>query len=85
MIKKQRDRIAWHIVMLQINKQEADSSRAVHSYRRKYGRSVLVNRLGTLPRNNVDRLMDPLDMTNSVDWIVKSHNKQTIMYSEELI
>ena len=36
----------------------ADSSRAVVSYWRKYGHLVLVNCLGSLPRNSVDRLTD---------------------------
>ena len=41
----------------------SDSSRAVVSYCRKYGHLVLVNSLGSLPRNSVDRLTDRLDMT----------------------
>ena len=41
----------------------ADSSRAVVSYWRQYGHLVLVNRLGSLPRNSMDRLTDWLDMT----------------------
>ena len=41
----------------------ADSSGAVVSYWRKFGHLVLVNRLGSLPRNSVDRLTDQLDMT----------------------
>ena len=35
-----------------------DASRAVASYWRKYGNLVLVNRLGSQPRNSVDRLPD---------------------------
>ena len=34
-------------------------------------RTVLVNRLGSLSRNNVVRLTDRLDMTIVVDWDVK--------------
>ena len=42
----------------------ADPSWAVVScYWRKYGHLVLVNGLGSLPRNSVDRLADLLDMT----------------------
>ena len=33
------------------------------SYWLKYEHLVLVNRLGSLPRNSVDRLTDRLDMT----------------------
>ena len=36
----------------------AESCMAVVSYWRKYGHLVLVNRLGSLPRNSVDRLTD---------------------------
>ena len=36
----------------------SDSSRATVSYLRKYGHLVLVNRLGSLPRNSVDRITD---------------------------
>ena len=35
-----------------------DSNRAVVSYWQKYGHLVLVNRLGSLPRNSVDRITD---------------------------
>ena len=38
---------------------------------------VLVNRLGRLPKNNVVRLTDRLDMTIVVDWDVKPQLKQT--------
>ena len=41
----------------------ADSSWAVVSYWQKYGHLVLVNCLGSLPRNNVDMLTDWLNMT----------------------
>ena len=46
----------------------ADSRRAVVSYWRKYVHEVLVNRLGgvSLPRKNVVRLTDRLDMTLDV-------------------
>ena len=43
------------------------SSRAVVSYWRKDVHLVLVNRLGSLPKNNVVRLADRLDMTIVVD------------------
>ena len=36
---------------------------------------VLVNGLGSLPRNSVVRLTDRLDMTIVVDWDVKPQNK----------
>ena len=36
----------------------ADSSRPVVNYWRKYGHLVLVNPLGSLPRNSVDRFTD---------------------------
>ena len=43
---------------------------------------VLVNCLGlSLPRKNVDRLNDPLDMTILVDWDVKQHFKLNVMLS----
>ena len=41
----------------------ADSSRAVVSYLGKNGHLALVNRLGSLPRNSVDRLSDQFNMT----------------------
>ena len=41
----------------------ADWRRAIISYWRKYRDLVLVNRLGSFPRNRVDRLTDQLDMT----------------------
>ena len=34
-------------------------------------RLILVNRIGSLHRNSVDRLTDRLDMTIIVDWDVK--------------
>ena len=45
----------------------------------QYGHLALVNRLGSLHRNSVDRLIDWLNMTlfNSVDWSVKPQNKET--------
>ena len=46
----------------------ADSRRA-HSYWRKYGQLVLVNRLGSLSRNSVD--------LNS-DWAVKPQNNNIV-------
>ena len=49
----------------------ADPSRAVGSYWQKDVHLVLVNRLGSLPRNSVVRLTDRLDMTVVVDWDVK--------------
>ena len=53
------------------------SSRAVVSYWRKDIYLVLVNRLGSLPRNSVVRLTDRLDMTIVVDWDIKPQIKQT--------
>ena len=41
---------------------------------------VLVNRLGSLPRNSVVRSTDRLDMT-IVDWYVKPQIKQTLLLS----
>ena len=38
------------------------SSRTVVTYWGKYGHLVLDNRLGSLPRNSVDRLIARLDM-----------------------
>ena len=38
---------------------------------------VLVNRVGSLPRNSVIKLSDRLDMTIVVDWDVKLQIKQT--------
>ena len=52
----------------------ADSSRAV-SYWRKDVHLVLVNLLGSLPRNSVVKLTDRLDMTIVVDWDVKPQNQ----------
>ena len=49
----------------------ADSSRAVVNYWWKDVHLVLVNRLGSLPRNSVVRLTDRLGMTIVVDWDVK--------------
>ena len=49
---------------------------------------VLVNRLGSLPRNIVVRLTDRLDMTMVVDWDVKpqiKQNKNKIKGLSELI
>ena len=45
---------------------------------RKYGHLVLVNRLGSLPRNSVHRLTDQLDMILVVDWVVKPQYKQKL-------
>ena len=41
----------------------ASSSRTVVTYWQTYGHLVLDNRLGSLHRNNVDRLTAGLDMT----------------------
>ena len=41
----------------------ADLGTVVVSCWRKYGHLVLVNRLGSLPRNRVDRFTDWLDVT----------------------
>ena len=41
----------------------ASSSSTVVTYWRKYGHLELDNRLGTLPRNSVDRLTAWFDMT----------------------
>ena len=58
----------------------ADSSRAVVSYWRKDMYLILVNSLGSLPRNSVVRLSDRHDMTIVVDWHVKPQIKQTKAY-----
>ena len=50
-----------------------DSSRAVVSYWRKDVLFVLVNHLGSLPRNSVVRLTDRLDMIIVVDWDVNPY------------
>ena len=55
----------------------ADSSWAVVRYWRKDEHLVLVNCLGSLPRNSVVRLIDHLDMTVIVDWDVKPKIKLT--------
>ena len=52
------------------------SSKEVVIYRRKYGHSILVNRLGSLPRNSVNRLNGQLDRTLVVDWVIKPQYKQ---------
>ena len=57
----------------------ADSSRAVVSYWRKDVHLVLVNCLGSLPRNSVVRLTDCLYMTIVVDWGIKPEINQTII------
>ena len=54
----------------------ADSSRTAVSYWRMDVHLVLVNRLGSLPRNSVIRLTGRLDMTIVVDWDVKPQIKQ---------
>ena len=54
----------------------ADPSRAVVNYWRNDVHLVLVNRLESLPRNNVVRWTDRLDMTIVVDPDVKPHIKQ---------
>ena len=54
----------------------ADSSRAVVNYWRNDLHLALVNRLGSLSRNNVVRLTDRLDMTIVVEWDVKPKIKQ---------
>ena len=41
----------------------ASSSKTVVSYWWEYGHLVFDNRLGSLPRNSVDRLIARLDMT----------------------
>ena len=51
----------------------ADSISSVVNYWRNDVHLVLVNRLGSLPRNSMVRLTDHLDMTNVVDWDVKPH------------
>ena len=57
------------------------SLRPFFSYRRfkwrKHAHLVLVNSLGSLPRNSVARLTGRLDMTIIVDWDVKPQIKQT--------
>ena len=45
---------------------------------------VLVNRLGSLPRDNVVRLTDRLDMTTVVDWDIKQQTKQNMLTFFEL-
>ena len=54
-----------------------DSSGAVVRYWRKDEHLVVVNCLGSLPRNSVVRLIDHLDMTVVVDWDVKPKFKLT--------
>ena len=54
-----------------------DSSRAVVSYWRTDVHLVLVNHLGSVPRNSVVRLTDRLNMTIIVDWDIKPQFKQT--------
>ena len=49
---------------------------AVVSYWRKDVHLVLVNHLGSLPRNSLIRLTDRLDMAIVVDWNVKPRTKQ---------
>ena len=49
---------------------------SVVSYWRKDVHLVLVNRLGSLPRNSVVRLTDRLDMTIVDDWNVNPQIKQ---------
>ena len=44
---------------------------------------VLVNRLGSFPRNSVDRLSDRLDMTIVVDWDVKPQIKIHAMCKQQ--
>ena len=60
-----------------------DSSRAVVSYWQKDVHLVLVNCLGSLPRNSVVRLIDHLNMTIVVDWDIKPQiksNKQNLKF-----
>ena len=54
----------------------ADSSRAVVNYWRKDVHIVLVNCLGSLPRNSVFKLPDCPDMAIAVEWDVKPQIKQ---------
>ena len=56
----------------------ADSSRAVVSYWRNDVHLVLVNRLGSLPRNSVVRLTDHLDMAIVVDLDVSNKHMPVI-------
>ena len=49
---------------------------AIVSYWRKDVHLVLVNHLGSLPRNSLIRLTDRLDMAIVVDWNVKPRTKQ---------
>ena len=53
----------------------ADSSRAVVSYWQKDVHLVLVNHLGSLPRNSVVRLIDHLNMIIVVIWDVNQQIK----------
>ena len=55
----------------------AGSSGAVVRYWRKDEHLVLINSLGSLPRNSVVRLTDRLDMTIVVYWDVKPKIKLT--------
>ena len=55
----------------------ADSCKAVVSYCQKDVHLVLVNCLGSLPRNSVVKLTDLLDMTIVADWDIKPQNKQS--------
>ena len=57
------------------------SSRAVVSFWRKYGPLVLVNCLGSLPRNSVDRLTDLVrNDLNSVESVEELYNNQSIRF-----
>ena len=64
----------WRLVMKSFLRpataDTADSSMVVASYRKDVD-FVLVNRLGSLHRNSVDRLTDRLNITMVVDWAVK--------------
>ena len=61
-----------------------DSSRSNVGYWRKEVHLVLVNHLGSLPRNSVVRLTDSLAMTIDVDWDIKPHIKQTDLLSQPM-
>ena len=68
----------WRLVMKSFLRpataDPADSSMVVASYRKDVD-FVLVNRLGSLHRNSVDRLTDRLNITMVVDWAIKPQHK----------
>ena len=69
--------IGHGLISTAINFPGTGSSRAAVSYWLKdVHLVVLVNRLGSLPRNSVVRLINRHDMTIVVDWDIKPQIKQ---------